>query len=76
MKQCPFKETAVQQQAARLVDKGNGAESQEAALKSARSTFGACTRGECQMFCSYDKEWAEEQGYEPGDGWCGLVKTE
>ena len=73
MKQCPFNTTAVQAQAARLVDKGSDP---DLAIKSARSTFGACDGEECQMWCSMSKEFADKHGFDPDTGWCGLVNEE
>ncbi len=78
MKSCPFKSSAVQAQAARLVDAGReiGLKVEKAALLSARSTFGACDQEECQLWFSYTNEWIEEHGLDLGDGWCGLINLE
>ena len=73
MKQCPFKTTAVQAQAARLVDQGKPRTEDEAqgcassALRSARSTFGSCDEEECACWLWYS---------DPKAGHCGLMSPE
>ena len=63
MKQCPYKRTAVQAQAARLVDKGA---SDENALKMARDQFGTCDEEGCACWLWYGH---------PKAGSCGLSKS-
>ena len=73
MKQCPFKATAVQQQY--QAERAN-ADFDEAALEMAKVLFGECDGKDCQMWYSYSKEFADQHGFEPGDGWCGLIHDE
>ena len=67
-KQCPFKSSAVQAQAARLVDaprESGSVRCQELALESARDQFGTCDQGECAMWDSWkytDADGAIKQG--------------
>lgn len=63
---CPFKQGAVQAQAARLADKFEYDGDYGAALKSARGQFGQCDQEECACW-----SWQDEQ--DSTFGWCGLI---